>query len=75
MHQVTSVPLLALSGVKGGCAAGSGAQLKAGLWAPDSVLTGVLLPLRRVREKMKKQALITPRMITPEISALVTVFI
>lgn len=52
-----------------------GAQLKAGLRTPDSVLTGVLLPLRRVREKMKKQTLMTPKMITPEMSALVTVFI
>ena len=54
---------------------GSGAQLKAGLRTPDRVLMGVLLPLRRVREKMKKQTLMTPRMITPEMRALVTVFI
>lgn len=33
------------------------------------------MPLRRVRERMKKQTLMTPRMITPEMSALVTVFI
>lgn len=54
---------------------GSGVQLKAGLRTPDRVLIGVLLPLRRVREKMKKQTLMTPRMITPEMRALVTVFI
>jgi hypothetical protein len=36
---------------------------------------GALLPLRRVRDKMKKHRLITPRMMMPEISALVTVFI
>lgn len=53
----------------------SGAQLKAGLWTPDTLRTGALLPLRRLSEKMKKQTLMTPRMITPEISALVTVFI
>lgn len=53
----------------------SGGQLKAGLRTPDRLLTGVLLPLRRVREKMKKQTLMTPRIITPEMSALVTVFI
>lgn len=33
------------------------------------------MPLRRVRERTKKQTLMTPRMITPEMSALVTVFI
>lgn len=53
----------------------SGAQLKAGLWTPDTLRTGALLPFRRLSEKMKKQTLMTPRMITPEISALVTVFI
>ncbi len=78
-HHVTSVVCPSLSIVaRGGffCSElGSGAQLKAGLRAPDKVLTGALLPLRRVREKMKKQTLMTPRMITPEMSALVTVFI
>lgn len=59
----------------GGVSAVSWVQLKAGLRTPDRLLTGVLLPLRSVREKMKKQMLMTPRMITPEISALVTVFI
>ncbi|TNN53184.1 hypothetical protein EYF80_036603 [Liparis tanakae] len=44
--------------------------LKAGFRTPDRVLTGALLPLRRVREKTKKQTLMTPRMITPEMSAL-----
>lgn len=53
----------------------SGAQLKAGLGTPETLRTGALLPLRRRSEKMKKQTLTTPRMITPEISALVTVFI
>lgn len=53
----------------------SGAQLKAGLRAPDRLLTGGLLPLRSVRERMKKHTLMTPRMMTPEMSALVTVFI
>lgn len=54
---------------------GCGAQLKAALWTPDTLRPGALLPLRRLSEKMKKQTLMTPRMITPEISALVTVFI
>lgn len=53
----------------------SGTQLKAGLWTPDAPRTEALLPLRRLSEKMKKQTLMTPRMMTPEISALVTVFI
>ena len=54
---------------------GWGAQLKAGLRTPDRLLTGGVLPLRRVTEKMKKQTLMTPKMITPEMRALVTVFI
>ena len=53
----------------------SGCQLKAGFRTPDMTVDGALLPLRRVREKMKKQRLITPRMMMPEMSALVTVFI
>lgn len=50
-------------------------QLSVGLWTPDTLVTGKLLPLRSVREKMKKQMLMTPKMITPEMSTLVTVFI
>lgn len=78
-HHVTSVVCPSLSTVGRGrsvCGeSGSGVQLKAGLRAPDRLLTGAPLPLRRVREKMKKQTLMTPRMIMPEMSALVTVFI
>lgn len=64
-----------LSWLGGGGACRSDAQLKAGLWTPETLRTGALLPFRRLSEKMKKQTLMTPRMITPEISALVTVFI
>lgn len=76
MSHLLFAPRSALSVWRSVCSElGSGAQLKAGLRTPDMVLTGALLPLRRVREKMKKQTLMTPRMITPEMSALVTVFI
>lgn len=71
-HQLC--PLLS-SDTCGEVSAVSWVQLKDGLRTPDRLLTGVLLPLRSVREKMKKQMLMTPRMITPEMSALVTVFI
>lgn len=46
--------------------------MKAGLWEPDSTVGGGFLPLSSVRERMKKQALMTARMMTPEIRALVT---
>lgn len=49
--------------------------MKAGFRTPDRELGAALVRLRRVREKMKKHRLMTPRMITPEMSALVTVFI
>lgn len=64
-----------LTGLLPGSVLHRDAQLKAGLWTPDRPRTGALLPLRRLSEKMKKQTLTTPRMITPEIRALVTVFI
>lgn len=50
-------------------------QLKVGLRTPTPPMAGESLPLRRVRDKMRKQALKMPRMITPEMSKLVTVFI
>lgn len=74
-HHIKSIDCLSLSIVTFTAWSCVQAQLKAGLWVPDPLLTGVLLPLRRVREKMKKQMVMVPRIITPEISVLVTAFI
>lgn len=53
----------------------SGTQLKVRFRTPDRVPTGALLPFRRVRDMMKKHRHMTPRMIMPEMSAMVIVFV